>query len=130
MTHAKAQQHCTIDTSQAAIGTTTCLVKGKEELTAADEDLVRAVLVAELGRVALAGLKLDGDLLLVEQVGALKDDAEAALANLLADAVVDTHHVGRGAATGHGERASPDGGVRVTDCFRLGESSGVSAARG
>jgi hypothetical protein len=78
------------------------LVKGKGGLTAAHENLVRAVLVAQLGGIALARLKLDGDLLLVEQVGALEDDAEAALANLLPDAVVDAHHVGgRCAAAGH-----------------------------
>jgi hypothetical protein len=76
--------------------------KGTEELTAAHEDLVRAVLVAQLGSVALARLELDGDLLLVEQIGALEDHAKATLANLLPDAVVDAHHVGRGCvAAGH-----------------------------
>jgi hypothetical protein len=49
-------------------------------LTAADQDLVGAVFIAQLGRVALARLELDGDLGVVEQVGALEDDAEAALA--------------------------------------------------
>jgi hypothetical protein len=78
------------------------LVKGKGELTTAHEDLVRAVLVAQLRGVALARLELDGDLLLVEQVGALENDAKATLANLLPDAIVDAHHVGRRrAAAGH-----------------------------
>lgn len=77
--------------------------RGSErELTAADEDLVRAVLVAQLRSIALARLELDGNLLLVEQVGALEDDAKGALANLLADAVVDADDVGGGAATRHG----------------------------
>jgi hypothetical protein len=78
--------------------------KGKGELTATNEDLVGAVLVAQLGSIALARLELDGDLLLVEQVGAFKNDAKAALANLLPDAVVDAHDVGRGAAAGHSAR--------------------------
>jgi hypothetical protein len=78
------------------------LVKGKGKLTAAHKDLVRAILVAQLGSIALARLELDGDLLLVEQVGALENDAKATLANLLPDAVVDAHHVGRRrAAAGH-----------------------------
>jgi hypothetical protein len=70
-------------------------VKGKEKLTAADEDLVGAVLVAQLGSVTLARLELDSNLLLVEQVGAFENDTKAALANLLPDAVVDAHNVGR-----------------------------------
>lgn len=39
--------------------------------------------------------KLDGDLLVVQQVGALEDDTEGALADLLPDPVVDAHDVGR-----------------------------------
>lgn len=74
----------------------------KSLLTAADENLVCAIFVAQLGSIALPRLKLDGYLLLVEQVGALKDDAEGALANLLPDAVVDAHDVGRGGAGSHG----------------------------
>jgi hypothetical protein len=54
-----------------------------------------------LGSIALARLELDGNLLLVEQVGALEDDAEGALADLLADAVVDADDVGGGAAARH-----------------------------
>ena len=69
--------------------------KGREQLTAAHENLVRAVLIAQLRSVALARLELDGDLLLVEQVGALEDDAEAAFSNFFADAVVDAHDVRR-----------------------------------
>lgn len=62
-------------------------------LTASHEDLVGAVLIAQLGSVALARLELDGDLLLVEQVGALEDDAKGALSNLLADAIMHAHDV-------------------------------------
>ena len=71
------------------------------ELTAAHKDLVRAILVSQLRSIALPRLELDSDLLLVEQVGALEDDAEAALSNLLADAVVDAHDVARRAAGSH-----------------------------
>jgi hypothetical protein len=55
-----------------------------------------------LGSVALPGLKLDGYLLLVEQVGAFENDAEAAFTDLLADAIMDADDVGRGAAARHG----------------------------
>ena len=84
-------------------------------LTAAHQDLVRPVLVAQLRSVALSRFlhcmsassagtggsdcfwtyKLDGDLLAVEEVHALKDDAERALANLLPDSVVHPHDVRR-----------------------------------
>lgn len=57
-------------------------------LTASDQDLVRAVLIAQLWSIALARFKLDGDLRVVEQVGALENDSETALAvMLLASAV-------------------------------------------
>lgn len=69
-------------------------------LTASDENLVGPVLVPQLGSIALPGLKLDGHLGVVEQVGPLEDDAEAALADLLADAVVHADHIA--AARGHG----------------------------
>lgn len=93
-------------------------------LTIAYEDLVGAVFVSQLGSVALArflrdGLarrvgarrnesirrgivqngetdKLDGNLLVVEQVGAFENDTKRALTNLLAHAVVDTDDVGGG----------------------------------
>jgi hypothetical protein len=48
--------------------------KGEGALTAADENLVRAVLIAQLGSVALSRLELDRDLLLVEEVDSLEDD--------------------------------------------------------
>jgi hypothetical protein len=85
-------------------------------LTAAHEDLVCAILIAQLRSIALARLKLNGDLLLVEQVGALEDDAEAALANLLADAVVDADDVGTRAAARHGVDGVRTGGVREREC--------------
>ena len=43
--------------------------------------------------VALPGLELNGDLGVVQQVGALEQDTEAALADLLAHPVVHAHHV-------------------------------------
>ena len=67
-------------------------------LTASDEDLVGAVLIAQLGSVALARLELDGDLLLIEQVGAFEDNAKGALSDLLADAIVNANDVGRAAS--------------------------------
>jgi hypothetical protein len=111
--HAKAA--CTVPASQArAVGSE----RGREKrkgLTAADEDLVGAVLITQLRSVALAGLELDGDLLLVEQVGAFEDDAETAFANLLADAVVDADDVG-GVAARHVVRSR--GGVGEGESWR------------
>ncbi len=52
------------------------------------------------GGVRLSGLELDGDGLGVEQVGAFKDDAEGALSDLFADAVVYADDVGAGASVG------------------------------
>ena len=80
------------------------------QLTTSDEDFVCAVFIAKLWSVALTRLELDGDLCVVQEVGALEDDAEAALAvnvsvrpleaavsvyipNFLADAVVDADDV-------------------------------------
>jgi len=40
--------------------------------------------------------KLDGNLLVVQEIGAFEDDAEGALSNLLADAIMHADHVGRG----------------------------------
>lgn len=57
-------------------------------LTASDENLVGPVFVPQLRCIALPRLELDGDLGVVEQVCPLEDNAEAALADLLADAVV------------------------------------------
>jgi ubiquinone biosynthesis protein UbiJ len=59
-----------------------------KRLTASDENLVGPVFVPQLGCIALPRLELDGDLGVVEQVCPLEDNAEAALADLLADAVV------------------------------------------
>nr|POF16451.1 hypothetical protein CFP56_23969 [Quercus suber] len=67
--------------------------RGPGKLTAADQNLIGAVLIAQLRSVALARLELDGDLGVVEEVGTLEDDAEAALADLLAHAVVHTDDV-------------------------------------
>lgn len=57
-------------------------------LTASDQNLVRPVLIPQLRGIALPRLELDGHLGVVEQVCPLEDNAEAALADLLADAVV------------------------------------------
>ena len=82
-----------------------------EILTASNQNLVRPVLIAELGCIAFPGFlipgqpgrsprrrgrgsyKFDGDLLVVQEVGALKDDSEGAFTDLLAHTVVDTHHI-------------------------------------
>lgn len=58
------------------------------ELTASNQNLVGPVLVPQLWCITLSRLELYSDLSVVEQVGPLEDDAEAALADLLADAVV------------------------------------------
>lgn len=78
------------------------MVKVAIELTAAHEDLVFAILIAQLGNIAPARLKLDGDQLLVKQVNALEDNAERALANPLADAVAGTHDARRVDEVRHG----------------------------
>lgn len=90
-------------------------------LTVSYENLVGAVLVSQLGSVALSrflswalarrgraetrkcnqsgasGLRgtdeFDGDLLVVEQIGAFEDDTKRTLTDLLAHTVVDTHYV-------------------------------------
>ena len=83
----------------------------RRELTASNEDLVCAVLVSQLWCIALSRLKFDCHLCIVEEVRALKDDAEGAFTarvlaeagrpptgfrdvpNLLADAVVYTDDI-------------------------------------
>ncbi|KAF1960120.1 hypothetical protein CC80DRAFT_285472 [Byssothecium circinans] len=76
----------------------------EKQLTASNQDLVRAILIPQLWSVALPRLELDGNLLLVEQVGALEDNAKAALANLLADAIMHAHDVRRRTARHCGYR--------------------------
>lgn len=63
-------------------------------LTAANENLVCAILISQLRSIALTRLELDGDLGVVEKIGAFKDDTKAALTNLLAHTVVDTNDIG------------------------------------
>ena len=63
---------------------------------AANQYLVCPVLVAQLWSVALSRLEFNGNLLVVEQVGALEDNTERALSYLLAYAVVHANHVGGG----------------------------------
>jgi hypothetical protein len=74
------------------------------ELTTAYESLVRAIFIVQLRSFALARLEFYGNLLLVEQVDALENDAKGALANLLADVVVDADDVRGGAVIRHSER--------------------------
>lgn len=63
------------------------------KLTASNQNLVRPVLVPQLGCVTLSRLELYSDLSVVEQVCPLEDNAEAALADLLADAVVHADNI-------------------------------------
>lgn len=70
------------------------------ELTATDQDLVGPVLVPQLWCITLSRLELYSDLSVVEQVGPLEDNAEAALADLLSDAVVHADNIA--AARCHG----------------------------
>lgn len=89
-------------------------ISARAGLTAADEDLVCPVLVAKLRSVALPGFlhsnmsatfmnglceagtyKLDSDLLAVQKVHTLKDDAKRALSDLLPYSVVHPHNVRR-----------------------------------
>lgn len=91
-------------------------------LTASNENLVRPVLIAELGCITFPGFlisgqpggsprqrgrnsyKFDGDLLVVQEVGALKDDTKGAFTDLLAHTVVDTHHIRRRGGHGFGSK--------------------------
>ena len=70
------------------------------ELTASNQNLVGPVLVPQLWCITLSRLELYSDLSVVEQVGPLEDNAEAALADLLADAVVHADNIA--AARCHG----------------------------
>lgn len=84
------------------------------ELTASNQDLVRPVLITQLRSIALARFlfrlvsryppitrykgtasthKFDGHLLVVQEVGALKNDTKRTLADLLTHTVVDTHYI-------------------------------------
>ena len=91
-------------------------------LTASDQDLVRPVLITQLGSITLARFlfwsvlgspfhreyeqaastyEFDGDLLVVQKVGALENDTKRTLTDLLAHTIVDTHYVRGGRR--HGE---------------------------
>jgi hypothetical protein len=69
-------------------------------LTASDQNLVRPVLVPQLRCITLSRLELYCNLSVIEQVGPLEDNAEAALADLLANAIVHADNIA--AAGGHG----------------------------
>lgn len=56
------------------------------------QGLICTVLVAQLGRLALAELEFDRDQLVVEHIRTVKNDAERALADLLAYAVVHANN--------------------------------------
>lgn len=46
---------------------------------ATSQDLVRPVLISQLGRVGFTRLKFDRDCLAVEQIGTFEDDSERSL---------------------------------------------------
>jgi hypothetical protein len=48
--------------------------------------------------------EFDSDLLVIQEVGALKDDTKRSFADLLADAVVDTHNIRRRGRHGCGSK--------------------------
>ena len=79
------------------------MIGAGRELTTSYERLVRVILIAQLRRFALMRLELYGNLLLVEQVDALKDNAKGTLAKLLANAVADADDVRGGAVVRHSE---------------------------
>jgi len=82
-------------------------------LTTPNQDLVRPILIPQLRRIAFPRLEFDRDLGVVEQVGALEDDAKTALADLLADAVVHADDVA--AAGGHLGRRGGTGRCWLVD---------------
>lgn len=55
-------------------------------------------------RLGSATHKFDGHLLIVEQIGTLKDDTKGALPDFLSDSVVDADDVGRRGSHGCGAR--------------------------
>lgn len=82
------------------------------KLTASNQDLVCPVLITELGCIALPGFlfpvrlrigvlsgratnEFDSDLLVVQEVGALKNDTKRSFTDFFADTVVDTHNIRR-----------------------------------
>lgn len=69
-----------------------CSRRRRGRLTTPNQDLIRAVLIAQLRRVALARLEFDGDLGVVEQIGALEDDSKAPLAAMLLASIVNPHN--------------------------------------
>jgi hypothetical protein len=79
------------------------MIEAARELMAAQESLVRAILIPQLRGFALVRFELDGNLLLIKQVDALEDDAKGALANLLANAVTNANDVRKGAGVRHRE---------------------------
>lgn len=60
---------------------------------ATNENLIRAVLIPKLWCITLPRFKFDGHLLVVQQIGSLKDDSKGTLSNFLADPVVDADDV-------------------------------------
>lgn len=61
---------------------------------AADEDLVRSVLIPQLRSIAFPRFKFDGYLLVVEKVCTLENDTKRALSDLLPHSIVYTDDVG------------------------------------
>jgi hypothetical protein len=111
--------------------------KASGRLTASNQYLVGAVLISQLGSVTLARFleavsagrrredwkvwtnKFNGNLLVVEKVGALEDDAKGAFTNLLANTIVDANDIGRRRRHGYQtERLAVDS--RTKCCCDLG----------
>lgn len=67
--------------------------------------------------------KLDGDLLVVEEIGSFENDAKGALTNLLTDTVMDTYDIGRRRSHGCALESYLEDWI---GCLRDGE--GASAA--
>jgi hypothetical protein len=79
------------------------------------EDTVRATLISQLRGLGLSRFEFDGDGLGVEEVRPFEDDAEGALADLPADAVVAADKVWRGGVVlgGHSCREIEGGVVKI-----------------
>jgi hypothetical protein len=71
---------------------------------AANENFICPVFVSQLWSITLSRFKFNGNLLVIQQVGPLKNDTKGTLSNLFAHSIVNTDHVRRGGR--HGEFSS------------------------
>lgn len=114
-------------------------------LTASDEDLVRSVFISQLGSIALSRFlrtsssvtgcdcsagrpqgredthEFDGNVLVVQQIGPLENNAKGALANLLPDPVVHADDIRRRGSHGVGTMS---GRHRATGAYAMSTTSG------